>query len=151
MIDNREDSLLEIKARIAANRGDLEIASFKRTPTSPISDEDMPCIVMLEGDDKITDFSKRSNAGYPVRRALEVTLELITTKETDIKAKLKDLRRIVFTQRDTDPPIFNSRLVPEGRIGFIQESGTLGPTGYGLPGILGMNLVLDLVYTDDVL
>ena len=150
-MNNREDSLQELYERIKANRVDLGIASFKRTPTNPIDDSDMPCIIMLEGVDNIVAHSSKNSAGYPVRRALEVTLELITTKSIDIKSLLRNLRRIVFTERDTDPPVYNAKLVPSGRTGFIQESRTEGPTGYGLPDVLGMSLVLDLVYTDDIM
>jgi len=149
--DNREDSLTELYERIKANRTELGLASFKQTPTEPIKDDDLPCVVMIEGVDNVIVHSSKNNAGYPVRRVLEVTLELITTKDTEIKTLLRDLRRIVFTERNTDPPVYNARLLPSGRTGSIQESRTEGPTGYGLPDILGMSLVLDLVYTDDVM
>jgi len=148
--DNREDALLELFERIKANYIDLGLVSFKRTPTVPIDDEDMPCLFMMEGTDNIIEHSSKNNSGYPVRRALEVTLELVTAKSFDIKAAVKDLRRVVFTERGTDPAVFNAKLVPKGRVGFIQENRTDGPTGYGLPNILGMSLVLDLVYTDNL-
>lgn len=150
-MDNREDSLLELYERVKLNRTDLGLKSFKRTPTNPIADTDMPCLIMLEGVDNIVAHGSKNSSGYPVRRALEVTLELITTKDTEIKTLLKDLRRIVFTERSTDPPVYRARLVPDNRTGFIQESRTEGPTGYGLPNVLGMSLVLDLVYTDDIM
>ncbi len=150
-MDNREDALLELYERIKVNRVDLGLVSFKRTPTNPISDSDMPCVIMLEGVDNIIEHGTRNNSGYPVRRALEVTLELITTKDTAIKTTLRSLRKAVFTERGTDPPVYSARLVPNTRTGFISESRTEGPTGYGLPNVLGMSLVLDLVYTDDVM
>jgi len=150
-LNNREEALLELYERIKVNRVELGLATFKRTPTEPINDSDMPCIIMIEGSDSILVPNSRNTSGYPVRRLLEVTLELITTSVTDIKKTLRDLRRIVFTERDTDPPIFNARLLPDGRTGLIQENRTEGPTGYGLPDVLGMSLVLDLVYNDDVM
>ena len=151
-MDNREDSLLELYERIKANRVDLGLNSFKRTPTNPIDSDEMSCVIMMEGIDNVIGHSSRNNSGYPVRRLLEVTLEIITAENhTDTKALLRNLRRVVFTERDTDPPIYNAKLLPNNRTGFIQENRTEGPTGYGLPGVLGMSLVLDLVYTDDVL
>ncbi len=150
-MDNREDALTELYERIKENRMDLGLVSFKRTPTNPISDANMPCVVMLEGTDSIVAHSSKNSVGYPVRRALEVTLELITTKDIAIKTVLRDLRRIVFTERGTDPPVYSARLLPADRTGFIQESRTEGPTGYGLPNVLGMSLVLDLVYTDEIM
>jgi hypothetical protein len=149
-MNNREDGLLEIYERIKSNRTELGLTSFKRTPTEPINDKDMPCLIMLEGNDNIVTHSSKTNAGYPVRRALEVTLELITSKSTDIKAMLRNLRKVVFTERGSDPPFYNGRLCANDRTGFIQESRTEGPNGYGLPDVLGMRLVLDLVYTDEL-
>ncbi len=150
-MNNREDSLQEIYERIKANRVELGITTFKWSPTEPISADDMPCCIMLEGIDNVVAHGSKDSAGYPLRRALEVKLELITTSVVDIKTLLRDLRRIVFTERDSDPSIYNARLVSKGRTGFINENRTEGPTGYGLPDVLGMSLVLDLVYTDEML
>jgi len=99
---------------------------------------------MLEGTDNIIKHSSRANTGYPVRRVLEVTLEVATAKSTDIKALYRKLRTSVFTSRETGA--FNSKIADNT---FINENRTEGPTGYGLPDVLGMSLVLDLIYTDD--
>lgn len=141
---NRENGLLEIYERIKEDRTIIGLTSFKRTPTNPIQEEDMPCLFMLEGTDNIIKHSSRANTGFPVRRALEVTLELVTIKSTDIKSMYRKLRTSVFTSRTTG--VFNSRVAEDA---FINESRTEGPTGYGLPDVLGMSLVLDLVYTDN--
>ena len=146
----REDALLELYTRIKANKTEIGLKSFKRTPTEPINDKDMPCLVMLEGNDNIMSHSSKNNTGYPVRRALSVTLELITTKKTDIKTMLRILRKVVFTERGSDPPFYNARLFLDGRAALIQENRTEGPNGYGLPDVLGMSLVLELVYSDDL-
>ena len=151
MTDNREDALVEIYNRVKDNRTELGLTSFKRTPTAPISDSDMPCLLMLEGNDGIVSSSSKTNTGYPVRRVLEVTLELVTDGDTDIKSMLRDVRRVVFTQRDTDPPLYDAKLLPNNRTGSISENRMKGPDGYGLPNVLGMSLVLDLVYTDAIL
>jgi len=149
--NNREDALQEIYERIKVKRISLGLTSFKRTPTEPIVEKDMPCVFMLEGPDNIIEYSSRGNMGYPVRRTLEVTLELVTNSNIDIKSKLRDLRKAVFAERDIDPPVYNPRLVDVGQTGFISENRTEGPSGYGLQDILGMSLVLDLVYTDDII
>lgn len=151
MTDNREDALLEIYERIKEKRGSLGLTSFKRTPTEPIVAKDMPCVFMLEGSDNIIEYSSRGSMGYPVRRTLEVTLELVTNSSVDIKSKLRDLRKVVFAERNVDPPVYNPRLVSSGQTGFISENRTEGPSGYGLQDVLGMSLILDLVYTDDIL
>lgn len=143
---NREDGLLEIYERLKVNRVTLGIKTFKRTPTTPIIESDLPCVFMMEGTDSIMEHSKRNSTGYPAKRMLEVTLEIVTSKDTDIKSLFEDIRRVVFTKRNTDPVVYSSILAENT---FISESNTEGPTGYGLPDILGMSLVLNLVYIDN--
>jgi len=143
---SREDALLEIYERIKADRTVLEVKTFKRTPTAPIQQADLPCIFMLEGIDKITKLSARGNTGYPAQRVLEVVIELVTTEKTDIKALYKLVRSTVFSVKGSNPKVYNSRLVDDA---FINENRTEGPIGYGLPDVLGMRLVLDLFYTDN--
>lgn len=140
---NRENGLLEIYNRIKDNRVAIGIKSFKRTPTEPITDSDMTCVFMLEGTDNILKHATRSTTGYPVKRVLEVTLEIVATKQTDIKDVYQKLRNTVFTSRETGLP--NSIIADNT---FINENRTEGPTGYGLPDVLGMSLIVDLVYVD---
>lgn len=143
---NREVGLEEIYERIKARRVSIGVKTFKRTPTSPIDDSDMPCIFMLEEIDNVIKQTSRSNTGYPVRRVLEVGLELVTTKDVNIKTMYRLMRQAVFMKRD--PQIYDARIANNV---FIAENRTEGPVGYGLPDILSMRLVLDLVYTDDFL
>lgn len=143
---NREDGLTEIYERLKANRIALGLTTFKRNPTSPATELDLPCILMAEGTDMVIEHSKRNKTGYPARRVLEVALEIIASKEVDIKQLFQDVRRVVFTERGSDPVKFTP-VVAENT--FINENRTEGPTGYGLPDVIGMVLVLDLVYTDE--
>jgi len=145
---NRELGLEEIYERIKSRRAVIGVKTFKRLPTAPIQDSDMPCIFMLEEIDNVIKQTSRGNTGYPVRRVLEVILELVTTKDVDIKAMYRRMRQAVFSIIDSDPVVYNARIADNV---FINENRTEGPVGYGLPDILAMRLVLDLVYTDDVL
>jgi hypothetical protein len=99
---------------------------------------------MSEGRDNIIEHSKRNKTGYPARRVLEVDLTLIVAKGTDIKTLYNQVRKVVFTERvnGTINPILAENI-------FINENRTEGPTGYGLPDVVGMVLTLDLVYTDN--
>lgn len=142
---NREDGLDEIYERLKANRIILGLTKFKRNPTRPAVEEDLPCVFMIEGNDIVIEHSKRSKTGYPAKRVMEVTIEIITTKEVNIKQLFQDIRRVIFTEPDSDP-IAYTPIVAENT--FISENRTEGPSGYGLPDIVGMALVLDLVYTD---
>jgi hypothetical protein len=143
---NREEALVQIYDRIKENRTILGLKSFKRTPTEPIIQADLPCIFMHEENDIIISHSARGGSGYPAKRVLEVVLELVVDKNTDIKLLYRNVRDVVFTVIGSDPKEYSAIVATNA---FINENRTEGPTGYGLPDILGMRLVLDLVYTDN--
>lgn len=143
---NREDALIEIYERLKENRESIGIKTFKRTPTSPSDEEDLPCIFMSEESDNIIEYSKRNKTGYPARRALEVSIEIVASGDSNIKQLYMNTRRAVFAERGSNLTNFNPVLAHNT---FINENRTEGPTGYGLPDILGMRLILDLVYTDN--
>lgn len=148
-MENKELGLLQIKARIAADKTDLGITSFKRTPTEPASMKNLPCIFMLEGTDLIIKKSARGKMGYPCQRLLEVVIELvINNKKTteDIKVLFKKVRETIFKEIGSNPAVYNPVIADNV---FINENRQEGPTGYGLPDIEAMRLVLDLIYTDE--
>jgi len=139
-MDKRELGLLEIYNRIkdAKTSGDLVVKSFQRNPTVPVNLQDLPCIFMVEGEDEIHKRSSRNPLGYPAERTLEVLLELIVDGATDIRRLFKDLRIAVLKK---------GAIVATNT--FIREIRTEGPTGYGLPDVLGIRFVLSLSYMDD--
>ena len=147
-MDDRELGLVEIEDRIKLKKVDLGLTSLKRTPIVPVSERDLPCILIHEGDDTVIAYSQRTQNGYPMTRQLEVILEIITKSDVDIKALYRNLRSVVFSEKGSDPQVFNARLVPGNKTTFIRENHTEGPTGNGLPSILSMRLVLDLIYVD---
>jgi len=150
-MENRELGLLEIKARIKADRTSLGLKTFKRTPTDPLKSEDLPCVILLEGTDNIFKRASRNKLGYPAQRDLETIVELVVNKvdTPDIKALFLELRKTIFKVRnENDPnaePTYSSIIADDV---FINENRTEGPVGYGLPDIKVMRLVLDLIYTD---
>ena len=139
-MENRELGLLEIVERIKAAKtaGTISIKTFKRNPTSGVEAKDLPCIFMLEDVDKIVEYSGRSSNGYPAKRSLEIILEMITDDSVDIRTLYRKVRASVFSA---------GVQVAEGV--FIKETRTEGPTGYNIPDILGMRLVMDLNYNDE--
>lgn len=136
---NREAGLVQIYDRIYTQRDTLGLKAFKRTPTIAVDESFLPCIFMMEGLDEVIEHSSRNQTGYPCRRALEVALELVTDGSADIKKLYTDVRTVIF----------DGGVVVADNNTFIREIRTEGPTGYGLPDVLGMRLVLALVYTDD--
>ena len=135
---NREAGLQEIYDRIYAVKDVLGLKGFKRTPTKAIDEKFLPCIFMVEDVDEIVEHSARSSTGYPAKRLLEVTLEIVTHRDTDIKQLYRDVRSAVFGE---------SVIVADDNT-FIRETRAEGPTGYGLPDVLGMRLVLVMFYND---
>jgi len=135
---NREAGLVEIYDRIAAARVALGLAAFMRTPTKPIDESKLPCIFMLEGVDDIVKYSARTKTGYDCNRLLEVTLEMVGNRDTDVKMLYREVRSVLFS---------GGVVVADGNT-FIREIRTEGPTGYGLPDVTGIRLVLALSYVD---
>lgn len=136
-MENRELGLVEIFTRIKTYKTALGLVSFKRSPTTPVSDTNLPCIFMVEDVDEIVKHSSRDEFGYPAQRELEVVLEIITADTVDIKSLYNKVRKVVFTGGST---------VADNTI--IRELRTEGPTGYGLSGVFGMRLVLAMTYID---
>ncbi len=137
-MDNRENGLETIYNRIYAGREELGLKAFKRSPTKPIDEKYIPCVFMIEDVDEVTEISSRGKLGYPMRRQLEVVLEIVTDRSYDIKKLYREVRSVVLAG---DPVVADNT--------FIREIRTEGPTGYGLPDVLGMRLVLAMFYTDD--
>lgn len=138
-MEKREIALVEIYDRIKAARDSLGLEGCLRTPTRPIGEYGLPCVFMDEGIDEIVTTSGRNPAGYPGRRQLEVILEIAANKKNhNIKQLYRDVRTAVLTG--------GVRVADD--ISF-REIRTEGPTGYGLPDVIGMRLVLALFYPDD--
>ncbi len=135
---NRELGLLEIYNRILAKKDVIGLKGFKRSPTAPVDEKYLPCVFMLEGVDEITEHSSRKPTGYPAKRMLEVTLEIVSDRDADVKQLYSDVRSAVFS----------GGVVVADDGTFIRETRTEGPTGYGLPDVLGIRLILVLFYTD---
>ncbi len=134
---NREAGVQEIYNRIKAARHTLGIAACKRTPTKPITEYKMPCVFIIEGVDIVLKDNSRNPLGYPSRRQLEVILEIIVERDVDIRALYTGIRSAVLS----DATVAKNT--------FVMEIRTEGPSGYGLPDVSGMNLVLALTYTDN--
>lgn len=148
---NRKTSLNELYERIKSQRTFLGLQAFKHTPTSPVRAEDLPCIFMTAEIDSITEHAGRSNTGYPVKRVLEVVIEIAVSEGTDIMALYSDTRKAVFCTRGADIANFDISMVNPiiAHNTFIMENRSEGPVGYGQPDAIGMRLILDLMYSDE--
>jgi hypothetical protein len=146
----KEEALVEIKARIKTVKVSLGLVTFVRTPTVPVDIPEMPAVFMIEGVDHINKYSSRSSIGYPAKRIAEVVVELITA-EKDSDGNYVDIKSMYRTVRSAIMINANPLLKEDGSVDptvFIREARTEGPSGYGLPDVVGMRLVLELFYID---
>lgn len=132
----REDSIVEVERRIKEAREALGLTTCKRVPTSAITSAHCPAVLLVEGEDVILKKSSRGVQIYPARRNLELILEIITLIGYDVKKLYRDVRSIVFVN-----PVVADNCI-------IEEIRTEGPSGYDLPDIKGMRMVISLTYTD---
>ncbi len=145
----KEEALLVLKARVASLREELALATFIRNPTIPVEKDAMPAIFMIEGIDHITSYNNRGGSWYPVQRVAEVVFEIIVTEvvddtRTDIKFMYRKIRSALMIN-------IHPLILENGKVNkkvFFREVRTEGPSGYGIPDVVGMRLVLELFYTD---
>jgi hypothetical protein len=150
-MENREIALQEIYNRIKANREFLGVKTFKRNPTQPVIEKDLPTVFLTTENDVIHKRDSRGRSGYPATRVLEIVVELVAGTEIDLMSLFRDLRRVVFSKVGSDMENFHIDMIEPNLYEntFINENRTEGPIGYGLPDVLGIRLVLDLVYSDN--
>lgn len=136
---NREAGIVEINNRLIAAKDTIGLKGLKRTPTRPIDEKYLPCVYIHEGNDEIAKPSNRTPTGYPCKRVLELVIEIIANESlNDIKLLYRVVRSAVF----------NGGVIVADDNTLINEIRTEGPTGYGLPDMIGMSLVLAMSYTD---
>jgi len=149
---NRVNAISEIYNRIKANKDFLGLKAFKKNPTAPITESQMPCVFLTEEVDNITHRASRGPTGYPAKRVMELVIELVVNSDSDIMNLYSNLRKVVFSRVGSDIANFDAQIMVDVIVAentFINENRTEGPIGYGLPDVLGMRLILDLIYDDE--
>jgi hypothetical protein len=153
MEDFREISLEEIESRLIRDKEILGLASMNRNNNNPINKTNVPAIYMFEGRDVIENYTQRNVLGYPLRRHLEINIEIVAKtdrKAKGVKALLNLVRRSVFCDRTGEgedivwtpnPIVAQNSLIRELRI--------KGPGTYEVPELVGIKLVVGLWYTDN--
>ena len=136
-MENREAGLQVLYNRIKDERRSLGIKTFRRTPSKPVEEKHLVCVFMSEGIDRITKPNSRNWLGYPARRELEVIFELVALSDYDIRDLYTKFRRVALS----DPILVEDCIVRESR--------TIGPQGYSLPNVIGLQLILSMAYTDN--
>lgn len=138
-MQKRKEILDVLIERIKQNRSTLHVKTLKHNPTSPFISTDLPGVFLYEGVDNILKYSSGTPLGYPVFRECEITLEIITDSRYDLLTMYRGVRSVVL----------NSDLPSLQKGSLLREKFSEGPTGYGVPDVLGMRLVMSLTYSDD--
>lgn len=135
-MENREAGLQVLYNRIKNQRDILGIKTFRRAPTIPVEQKDLLCVFMSEGIDRIVKSATKNWLGYPARRELEIIFELINLDTFDIRAFYDQFRRVALSSAKLSGDC------------IVREIRSNGPSSYGTPNVVGMQLVLSMTYTD---
>jgi len=132
----RDIAIEELKERIRAAKTDLGIKALKHNPDSPATESQIPGIFIHEGEDSIVKPGTQTWSGYPVIRRVEIYFEILTTGgRSQVKEMHRKLRDVLFQAPLTCGVV-------------IREVKAFGPAGNGVPGVLFMQLIISLTYTD---
>lgn len=146
----KEIACVAFRDRIESVKDECGLKTFIRNPTRPADDDDLNAVFLIEGVDTILEYSSRGGNTFPVKRAAEIIIEIVTNAvdadgvPINIKEIFSTVRRAVFVNIN---PVAEDGKVDKTT--FFREIRTEGPLGYGLPNILGMRLVLELFYIDN--
>jgi len=135
-MENREAGLQVLYNRIKDARIELDIKTFRRTPSVPVEHDDLLCVFMTEGIDRIVKPHSRDWLGYPARREVEIILEMISVDTYDIRAFYTRFRRVALSSAKLSDDC------------IVREVRAVGPSGYHAPNVIGIQLVCAMTYTD---
>jgi len=128
----------EVGRRCRPLYNSLSLKGVIRLPDKSIDESDMPCVLIMEGDDKIIKYANRDFLGYPCNRSLNVIVECWDYSTGDVRNIHKEVRKAVLA----DKGILLSGVI-------IREQQTIGPFNLNIPNVLGMRIVFNMNYTDE--
>lgn len=143
-MNQKDESILEIKARIVAVKDTAGLNKFRYAPTQAIELDDCPACVLIEGIDEIVKRSSRTAQGIKDTRLSEIIIEIIAEKDSN---QMPDTIKSIFRQVKA-AVLADIHPVPTQKSVFMIEARTEGPMGYGIPNALIMRLVLELMYQE---
>ena len=132
---NRDLAIEELKGRFKANASTLGLKDLKVNPSAPIDGKKLPAIYMHTGNDVVVKSGTQRWHGFPAVREAELVIEIFEKESGDISGLCSKARAIVFSE-------------PPANLKGIRETRSLGPTGFGLPGVLYAQIFLAMTYVD---
>lgn len=137
-MEQRQLGMDEIVKRCEPLYNSLNLKNLLLLPDRAVDKDDMPCILILEGDDLIDNRSGRNYLGYPCSRILNVIIECWDFSNGNIYNMYKGVREAVLV---------NKGILLKGVV--LREDKCVGPYNLGIPNILGMRVVFNMLYKDE--
>jgi hypothetical protein len=142
-MQNRILGMQEIYTRLLTVKRDYPLSKLVLTPDQPIAPNntaaDTPGCLILEAEDSIMERSYKSFKGYPVKRQLEVVVELWDrVVGGNVRSLYSLCRQVILAE--------NGVLLSNV---FLREEKTYGPFNLGNPGVLGFRVVFVMHYYDE--
>lgn len=121
----------------------FELKHFELTPVEPVTEDLMPCILLLEGQDKIINRSRRDHLGYPLTRSFELHVEVwVPRSENNMR------EQVVSFYRSARQCVFKNGGRLSDSAGF-RETEVMGPYSEPRIGSLGMRILMEIIYKDN--
>jgi hypothetical protein len=136
-MEKRDEGMDEVEKRCRPLYNSIPLKKVIRLPDRVINERDMPCVLIMEGDDYMNNPSNRNPLGYPCRRILNVIIESWDLSSGDVRNINEEVRKAVLANK--------GQLVSEV---IIRESKTVGPFNFEIPNVLGFRTVFEMNYTD---
>jgi len=136
-MDLRELGMAEIMNRLDPLFELYPLKFLKRVPTERVTSQHMPCVLLLEGDDNIIKRHTGNYTGYPAQRVFNPIIEVWDLESGNVQNLRKQTLQMVLAN--------NGLLVDKV---ILRESKTIGPFNLDEPGVLGMSVTFEMVYTD---
>jgi len=142
-MQNRILGTQEIYRRLSLVKASYPLTKLLLTPDQPITATvDAPGALILEAEDSIVERAYKTFLGYPVKRQLEVVVELWDRTTGNIRTLYSACRQAILVQ----PNVQNGVLLQNV---FVREEKTYGPFNLGNPGVLGFRVVFIMNYYDE--
>jgi len=137
-MEKREAGIQEIIKRLNPLYNSLKLKTIMRAPSRSIDENDIPCILVMEGDDSIFKRIQRNNLGYPCKRSLQIVVECWDY------ATPGDVRNIIEEARKR---VLESNGVLVKGITILEQK-MVGPYNMAIPKLLGMRIIFEMYYDD---
>lgn len=137
---NRELGMEEFHRRVRPlYNAPYNLKQVMRLPSRAVDENDMPCVLILEGNDNIIKRSGRDYLGYGCQRSLDVIVECwdFVTGTGNVRNIYENVRTLVLA---------NKGVLLQGV--FVREERAEGPFNAGIPNVLGMRAIFSLTYKD---